>query len=68
MPCVTGTLSELHNRHDGSTYGILIGYSTGIGYDCDGTRIVDIANLVKRRQSVSFTPSTTALTLNSAQR
>jgi hypothetical protein len=64
MPCVTGTPNcTTATQYD--AYGILSGYSTATGYDlATGLGSVDVANLVNQWQSVSFTPSTTTLTLN----
>jgi hypothetical protein len=64
MPCVTGSLNCVTNTK-GDAYGILSGYNTGTGYDlATGLGSVDIADLVNKWQSVSFTSSTTVLTLN----
>lgn len=64
MPCVTGTLNCITGTK-GDAYGILFGYNTAVGYDlATGLGSVDAANLVNKWQSVSFTPSTTVLTLN----
>ena len=64
MPCVTGKPNCV-TATAGDAYGILSGYNSATGYDlATGLGSVDVANLVNKWQSVSFAPSTTALTLN----
>src|SRR6185437_1380537 len=63
-PCIPASLNCVVNI-PGDSYGVLSGYSTAAGYDlATGLGSVDITNLVNQWQSVSFTPSTTALTVN----
>ncbi len=50
---------------NGKTYGVLNGYSTNAGYDlASGLGSVDANVLVTNWNKVTFTPSTTTLTLN----
>ena len=64
VPCVTGTTNCVTNT-PGDAIGVLSGVGTGTGYDkATGLGSVDAANLVNNWGSISFTPSTTALTLN----
>ena len=64
MPCATATPNCVTSR-PGDIYGLLSGYSTSTGYDlATGLGSVDVANLVKQWQTISFTSSATALTLN----
>jgi hypothetical protein len=61
MPCATGS----PNCTGFDSYGILSGYNAGTGYDqATGLGSVNTNNLVNDWNSVTFTPSTTALTLN----
>ena len=63
-PCVTGS-PNCTTTKAGDAYGILSGYNTATGYDlATGLGSVDVANLVNQWQSVSFTPSTTTLSVN----
>lgn len=64
MPCVTGSVNcTTTNTYDQS--GVLSGYSTTAGYDlATGLGSVNANNLVKDWSTVTFTPSTTTLTLN----
>jgi subtilase family serine protease len=64
MPCKTGT-PNCKTATTGDQYGVLTGYSTGTGYDlATGLGSVDAATLVNAWSSVTFTPSSIALTLN----
>ena len=64
VPCVTST-PNCTTTKTGDAYGILSGYSTAAGYDlATGLGSVDVANLVNKWQSVSFTASTTTLAVN----
>ena len=64
MPCVTGSLN-CTTTNAGDAYGILSGYNTASGYDlATGLGSVDVANLVNQWQSISFTPSSTTLSMN----
>jgi hypothetical protein len=64
MPCKTGTPNCTTSK-TGDASGILSGYNTAAGYDlATGLGSVDVANLVNQWQSVSFTSSTTTLSLN----
>ncbi|MGA7155437.1 MAG: Ig-like domain repeat protein [Acidobacteriaceae bacterium] len=64
VPCSTSTPSCTTTK-TGDAYGILTGYNTATGYDlATGLGSVDIANLVNQWQSISFTSSTTALSVN----
>lgn len=61
MPCA----SESPNCPGNTLYGVLTGYSAGAGYDqATGLGSVNASNLVNDWNSVTFTPSTTTLTLN----
>lgn len=65
VPCYTGT-TNCTTGTSGHVYGVLSGYNTGTGYDlATGLGSVDAANLVNNWTKVTFTPSTTTLTLNS---
>jgi Pro-kumamolisin, activation domain/Bacterial Ig-like domain (group 3) len=64
MPCVSGSLN-CNTYTKGDTYGLLSGYGALAGYDlATGLGSVDAANLVNNWNSISFTPSTTTMTLN----
>ncbi len=64
VPCVSGT-PNCTTSTSGDAYGTLSGYSTATGYDlATGLGSVDVANLVNKWQTVSFTPSATTLTMN----
>lgn len=64
MPCFSSTANCTTSR-PGDAYGVLSGYSTAAGYDlATGLGSVDAANLVNDWQSVSFSPSTTTLSVN----
>ncbi len=65
MPCLIGT-PNCTIMTAGHQYGVLSGYATAAGYDlATGLGSVNVANLVNNWNTVTFTPSTTALTLNS---
>lgn len=65
MPCASGTTNCTISGPATDTYGVLSGYSAAAGYDlATGLGSVDTANLVNHWQSVSFTPSTTTLSVN----
>ncbi|MBZ5656925.1 MAG: Ig-like domain repeat protein [Acidobacteriia bacterium] len=65
MPCFTGS-TDCHTSTSGDSFGILSGVSTTTGYDlATGLGSVDAANMVNNWNNVTFTPSTTTLTLNS---
>lgn len=62
MPCASGSPDCAGS---GQYYGILTGYGTGSGYDlATGLGSVNANNLVNKWNSVTFTPSTTTLTLD----
>jgi len=63
VPCFKGSpnCTTTVSTH---TYGVLSGYPTATGYDlATGLGTVNAANLVNNWNTVTFTPSTTALTL-----
>ncbi len=63
MPCAAGTPNCTVNT-SGHPYGVLSGYSTGVGYDAaTGLGSVNANNLVTNWSSVTFTPSTTTLSI-----
>ncbi|MBZ5547645.1 MAG: Ig-like domain repeat protein [Acidobacteriia bacterium] len=63
-PCLKGSPDCVTNTGTHS-YGILSGFATATGYDlATGLGSVNAANLVNNWNSVTFTPSTTALTIN----
>jgi Pro-kumamolisin, activation domain/Bacterial Ig-like domain (group 3) len=65
VPCVTGTTNCV-TATVGDAYGVLSGVSTATGYDvATGLGSVDAANLVNNWGSISFSPTTATLTLNS---
>jgi len=65
MPCLTGSPNCSTNT-SGHSYGILSGFSTSTAYDlATGLGSVDAAQMVNNWNKVTFTPSTTTLTLNS---
>jgi len=65
MPCFTGSPNCTTNT-GGDTYGVLSGYSTTANYDlATGLGSVDADKLVTEWNAVTFTPTTTTLTLNS---
>jgi hypothetical protein len=65
MPCVAGT-TNCTTASPGHSYGVLSGYATTVGYDlATGLGSVDAANLVNNWSTITYTPSTTALSLNS---
>jgi Pro-kumamolisin, activation domain/Bacterial Ig-like domain (group 3) len=65
MPCTAGSPNCTVNTV-GHQYGVLSGYATGAGYDlATGLGSVDANNLVNNWSSVTFTATTTNLTLNS---
>ena len=66
VPCVTGSTSDCITNTKTDAYGILSGYTTNTGYDlATGLGSVDANNLVTNWNKVTFTPSTTTLTLPS---
>src|SRR5882672_1087960 len=65
VPCVAGS-PNCTTSTAGDQFGVLSGYSTTAGYDrATGLGSVDAANLVNNWNTVTFTPTTTTLTLNS---
>ncbi len=65
MPCVAGS-PNCTIKTQGDHYGVLPGYGTAAGFDlATGLGSVDAANLVGNWNKVTFTPSTTSLSLNS---
>jgi hypothetical protein len=63
VPCAPGSTSDCTSS--GQTYGVLSGYATNAGFDlASGLGSVDAGNLVTNWNSVTFTPTTTTLTLN----
>ena len=63
-PCVTGS-SDCITNTAGHSFGILSGFATATGYDlATGLGSVDAAQMVNNWNKVTFTPSTTTLTLN----
>ena len=65
MPCFTGT-TDCVTHTQGNQFGALSGFSTTTGYDlATGLGSVDAAQMVNNWNKVTFTPSTTTLTLNS---
>ncbi len=65
MPCVTGS-PNCTTKTSGHSYGILSGYNTTTAFDlATGLGSVDANNLVTNWNKVTFTPTTTTLTLNS---
>jgi hypothetical protein len=66
VPCVTGS-PNCTTSTSGDQFGVLSGYSTTAGYDrATGLGSVDAANLVNNWNSVTFTPTTTTLTLTAS--
>lgn len=64
MPCATGS-PNCTKSSSFDQFGVLSGYNTGTGYDlATGLGSVNATNLVNNWNSVTFTPSTTTLTLN----
>ena len=64
MPCVTSSPSCVTNT-SGDQNGVLSGYGTTTGYDlATGLGSVNVQGLVNNWGAISFTPSTTSLTLN----
>ena len=64
MPCTTGS-PNCTTSTTGHQFGILSGYSTGVGYDlATGLGTVNAANLVNNWSSITFTPSATTLSLS----
>jgi hypothetical protein len=64
MPCLKGTTNCVTNT-GGDQLGVLSGWGTTTGYDlATGLGSVDVANLVNNWNKVTFTPTTTALTLS----
>jgi len=65
VPCVTGS-PNCTTSTSGDQFGVLSGYSTTAGYDlATGLGSVDAANVVNNWNTVTFTPTTTTLMLNS---
>ncbi len=65
MPCLAGS-QDCTVATTGHQYGVLSGYSTAAGYDlATGLGSVDANNLVTNWDTVTFTATTTNLTLNS---
>jgi hypothetical protein len=65
VPCVTGS-PNCNTNTRGDLFGLLSGYSAAPSYDfATGLGSVDTTNLVNGWSTVTFIPSTTALTLNS---
>ncbi len=63
MPCLTGS-PNCTTSTPGHQFGILTGYPTTSGYDlATGLGTVNAANLVNNWSNVTFTPSTTTLSL-----
>src|SRR5215469_9252395 len=64
MPCVGGS-PNCTVQIVGDYYGVLSGYSTGTGYDlATGLGSINVANLVKNWNTVTFRPSLTTISLN----
>ena len=64
MPCATGSF-DCTTHTQGHNFGVLDGFSTGTGYDlATGIGSVDANNMVSNWNKVTFTPSTSTLTLN----
>ena len=64
VPCVTGS-PNCTTLTAGDNYGVTTGYNTATGYDLvTGIGSVDAANLAKNWNTISFSPSTTTLSLN----
>lgn len=62
MPCHAGSIN-CTTATAGDQYGVLSGYTTGVGYDlATGLGSVNVANLVNKWNTVSFNASTTTLT------
>jgi hypothetical protein len=62
MPCRAGVIN-CTTSVPGDQYGVLSGYTTGVGYDlATGLGSVNVANLVNKWNTVSFNASTTTLT------
>jgi Pro-kumamolisin, activation domain/Bacterial Ig-like domain (group 3) len=65
MPCLAGSPNCTVNT-SGHQFGVLSGYATGTGYDlATGLGSVDANSLVNNWSSVTFTATTTNLTLDS---
>jgi hypothetical protein len=63
MPCLKGS-TNCTTSVSSDTYGVLSGYPTTAGYDlATGLGTVNALNLVNNWNSVTFTPSTTTLSL-----
>lgn len=61
MPCETNS-PNCTTSFSGDQYGILTGYAAGAGYDlATGLGSVNVANLVSKWNTVSFSPSTATL-------
>jgi hypothetical protein len=64
MPCATGTANCVTNTKTDAV-GMLSGWATTTGYDlATGLGSVDVANLVNNWNKVTYTPTTTALTVS----
>jgi Bacterial Ig-like domain (group 3) len=62
VPCKTGTPNC--NTEGTDAIGVLSGYNAGVGYDqTSGLGSVNATNLVNNWKSVTFTPTTTSLSL-----
>jgi hypothetical protein len=65
MPCFRGS-TNCATQNQSHQFGVLSGFSTGAAYDlATGLGSVDAANMVNNWNKVTFTATTTALTLNS---
>jgi len=64
MPCVTGS-SGCKTTTPSDAYGVLSGYDTASGFDlATGLGSIDAASFVNNWSKISFSPSSTNLTLN----
>ncbi len=65
MPCFTGSTSDCITQNQTHQFGVLSGFNTGTAYDlATGLGSVDANIMVNNWNKVTFTPSTTMLTLN----
>jgi subtilase family serine protease len=63
VPCVAGS-PNCTTEGQSVPVGVMTGYTSGIGYDLtSGLGSVNAANLVNNWQSITFTPTTTSLSL-----
>src|SRR6266404_3114844 len=68
MPCFTGS-TNCSTQNQSHQFGVLSGFSTSAAYDlATGLGSLDAANMVNNWNKVTFTATTTALTLNSGNR